>query len=347
MYNLILVFSLFLSLFPTSRNKTVIFFILWIPSALRYGIGADYFSYAHMFYSMSDEIIFYEPAYFLINKLISILHLDFQYVIAISSLIFLYVGMKSIPTYYFYLSLFVFIITCYFPSYNIIRQMISVVFSATAVAQLLKDNKKGYIIYILAGSLFHISILVLLPFYFLRKMKISPYLNLTLILIFSVIILYTSFLHHILNNSFLGLTKYAPYLTNGDHYRTPPHRNLIMVVYFLIPALMILNAKKITKINPNNCLLITLNLFLIIVSIAATKIYILNRVSTIFLFLPYISVSVLMMSIKTKIIKQVTIITIIFSFIFLYQHIISTNKFGINPYISIFDKHHNLNSMLM
>ncbi|MEX6318822.1 EpsG family protein [Providencia huaxiensis] len=84
-------------------------------------------------------------------------------------------------------------------------------FAGLATAQIIKGNNFKFIISIIIGALFHTSILILIPFYILRKINAPRYLLIIITISASMIIYESEVLIDILNNSFLASTKYGYY----------------------------------------------------------------------------------------------------------------------------------------
>lgn len=165
------------------ENKTIgNFFIitsilvLIIPASLRYGIGTDYFSYEIIYNRIAykDEIDT-EPLFWVINYTVSLFDGGVNWVLAISSSIFLVFTYKSFSRNTLVLGVFFSFILLYSDSYNAVRQIIAVAISMYATSFLLNKHKNGIKIFlslIALGALFHFSCIFSLLILVLLKIKI-------------------------------------------------------------------------------------------------------------------------------------------------------------------------------
>jgi transmembrane protein EpsG len=193
-YGVIFPLILFFSLKNFNRDNN--FFrvlsmgILITFMGLRYGVGVDYFSYEDMFL-VGNLSSWVEPGYFYLMKLIHELNGEFYWVttsVALITIYFFYKGVTNL-TPYFVLSIFLFLVS---PSgygfcVNGMRQGISAAIFLFSIKYIIEENFYKYCGILLIASLFHVSALILIPFYFIRLLKFRR--NLYLIIIIVSIIL--------------------------------------------------------------------------------------------------------------------------------------------------------------
>lgn len=155
-------------------SKIIIFSILFLPAAFRYGIGTDYFAYVNHYYKVLNGIsLNTEPLWNFLIKMLVNLKLTPQFIFIISSFITLSFICKNekndsfivLITYYLYL---------YLASYNAVRNGVSLVLIWYAYQCLLKNEKSKFYIFYIFSFLFHYSAIVYLPIFMLgEKIKFS------------------------------------------------------------------------------------------------------------------------------------------------------------------------------
>lgn len=174
-------------LFP-SKLQNIIFLsssavILTFVSSIRYGIGADYFSYRKIYEQMSQVNIYQllvsspvEPLYSLLQKIVFLLGGNYILFLTVISLFihavimwFIY-RFSKLP----WLSVYLYISLQFFAhSMNLLRQSISVCFFMLAYPHLKNRKFLPYCTLLLIGSLFHKSALLMIPFYFILSIRDS------------------------------------------------------------------------------------------------------------------------------------------------------------------------------
>ncbi|MGP1560891.1 MAG: EpsG family protein [Helicobacteraceae bacterium] len=200
---------------PTQNKifeKTAVLF-LCVVAGLRYSTGRDYFSYLYYYELFQDnyDMKKFEVGFDYLIKFANELGLSYNAFLAIQSIFIILVTynalIKNIPIKYRYVSFFFFVIIKenFFDiaASSLLRQAIAVAFFIIATRYIISKNLKAYIITIAIGSLFHESILVLLPLYFINKISIKIiYAALLALLIFL-------FAPEILSNALYETLKFA------------------------------------------------------------------------------------------------------------------------------------------
>ena len=159
-------------------------------SGLRYYVGTDYENYVAAFRMFKGVGIFkylsnfageYEIGFYLLCKIADIFGGE-RMLFFISSLIILILMFKFIESVDIELSLpiayFIFLITSFTSSFNILRQIIAVSITMYGIKYVLEKDLKKYIICCVVACTFHISALIVIPFYFIydkenKSIKIS------------------------------------------------------------------------------------------------------------------------------------------------------------------------------
>lgn len=156
--------------------------VLFIMSAIRSSVGYDYNLYASWFVdaisSTTDEIMLkkVEKGYLIPIKLISDVTNDYQVLFIITAFIII----AAITLYIYFnsekpwLSFFCFLtFGLFFNSMDFMRQMIAAVIILLAFRYLKANRFLPYLVLVLFASSFHISSLIMIPFYFILKIKLN------------------------------------------------------------------------------------------------------------------------------------------------------------------------------
>lgn len=186
---------------------------LFLLSALRYGIGTDYFEYVNMFQNYFSHGIraTIEPIFYYLNKFILFLNLDVQWVFVICSAIYLYpiiyyvLKESESPKFSIYLLV---AMTFYLSSFNTIRQNIATSICLLSLMALKNNKYLTFIFCVLLASGFHYTSIVFLIMLIFKKLIIDP--NKAIVLT-GVFILCMPIITKLINYV-LVYTRYAKYL---------------------------------------------------------------------------------------------------------------------------------------
>lgn len=215
------IFAQLYSLCKQSKHigRSVLFLLSCFPvtfiSAFRYDVGTDYF---HTYVPYYLNIVKYghkpyvsEPLFQLLNDWGAALHLHYQFIFIISSLVitvFLYYVMlkkSDSPA----LSVIIFLFSSiFFSSLNNVRQYMALAIVLYAIVGLKKENILKVIFLFIIAFLIHNSTIIVLPFYLLSKIRISK----KQIIILSIILILSSYLFVMFFKELLALTKYSYFL---------------------------------------------------------------------------------------------------------------------------------------
>ncbi|CBG88919.1 EpsG family protein [Citrobacter rodentium] len=323
---------------------SVLFLFLWIPAAIRFGVGADYFRYLSMVESVRLGYVSTEIGFYFINYIVVWYHLNPQWSIAISSFIAIFLSLKAIPRKYFSISVFVLVCTFYLPSFSLVRQAIAIAFIAYAVKNYIEGNKKNYIVFVLLGSLFHLSALLLLPIYFVARFRVRSSILFLGIFIISLLLFLGSGLNTLLNSDLFLQSKYGYYAASDFIQDAKIGSGIGVLIKMLLPLIFITNAKKILKTNPNLNILLWMSVGCVLANVCSMKIHVFNRLADIFLFVNFMVSSYIITSLEKNVTKQLCSMAILIVFIVFYCRTIQANYnddlggIGISPYKTIFYK---------
>lgn len=216
----VLLFSLF---FQKTKNKSfellfsiLIYLCLCLPLIFRENIGTDYVNYQNIYEAIKNNHWFnVEKGWELLNRFCLLLNLGFKCVIVISGSLTVICFISCFNKENYFLSILFFLLFLYFPSFNIIRQIMSL----SLVFYLIKhDNLKPltkFLVFLLALSI-HISVIVLIPLFFFNEKE--PLLKKTVVFLYCILCLLIPYINIAsLIKYFFSLfdSKYSYYLDDA------------------------------------------------------------------------------------------------------------------------------------
>lgn len=185
-----LLIAILLSLMDNRYDKYIFNYltvILIVFAGFRYGIGVDYFSYYDVISYLSAGVTqAMEPGYLMMAKLISVVGGKEQLLYLLSSTITVIFIAKYIIEFSHYrlLSLYIYVTMpiLYFASFNGIRQFIAVAIFSFSIKYILNKSFFKFISLLLIASTFHITVILMIPCYFIfnRCTKVKHLILLTL-----------------------------------------------------------------------------------------------------------------------------------------------------------------------
>lgn len=214
---ILLLYMFFLALFLNKKyeilNQVLVIFLmtfLTLMIGFRYGVGIDYFSYEEWFHLWYENIT-YEWIYSLLVFFFKTTTGEFYYLTLFMALItnfFIYKGLtkRNIKNIYLVFAIMIFMSSSLFVFANIMRQgLVVAIFFYCSI--FIKERKKWrYFFWILIGSGFHLSILFLLPFYYLHRINIK-FKYYVFLLLMSYLLVYIEFT----KNIFQYIGGFSPY----------------------------------------------------------------------------------------------------------------------------------------
>ena len=312
---LILVWAALLCFRKPSKPKNLIFIMLafsqlFLLSAFRYDIGFDYQMYAVGFRNMTEagfETLTYkdwETGFIVFTKLLGLIPgMDYQWYMIVLSVIailpaaiFIYKNseMPWLSTV-LYVNMFMFFMTM-----NFLRQMIAV--SLVMLAwHFMKRNK--FIIFaliILLAFFFHQTVIVMIPVYFLIKIK--PGIRELLIYGFILLWFYTAStnLFDLITTFFHEEYKDSVFIQQGVSFVY-----MILPVFITVIAFILIKTQTINLTNENKYLT-NLTFIGTLMMVTMSKHSIIERLSYYFIIFMILLVPVIYQSLKTKGINYTT-----------------------------------------
>ncbi|EOU1983770.1 EpsG family protein, partial [Clostridium perfringens] len=160
-------------------SYAISFLITWFISAIRFGIGTDYFMYKDIYeYAIhgatTSEIISWydvEPGWAFLNRILGMLSKDTQVIFIVTSFIFIFCIYKAISDFKddisVGMSIFIFLAIAYIPSFNVVRQYLAIGILMLSF-KYIKDKKLiKFLTIVILASFFHYTALIFLPMYYL------------------------------------------------------------------------------------------------------------------------------------------------------------------------------------
>ncbi|NIE70573.1 EpsG family protein [Pantoea sp. Acro-807] len=347
-YILILFFSsLFAFCYQKSKSPLSFFFLiltflcLWIPAAIRFGVGTDYFRYLGMVQSVRLGYIATEYGYYIINYIVMYLNISPQWVMAITSFLIVFFVFLAIKKEHFFIAIFIFVCLFYLPSMSLIRQAIGVSIIAWGVSEYLKSKKNTCFFAIIIASFFHISMLILLPVYFVSRLGLKARPQLLIPVILAMFFLSNEIINF-LSFPFVAQSKYGFYLNSYFAEKPELGSGIGVLIKIFLPLCYLVRARHFQKIHKNHNILAWLSFTVIAANLISINIHIFSRVADVFLFVSFVAGPYVLLGFDRKVIKQLfvffTIILLTAFYIRTVQVSINNDEggIGISPYQTIF-----------
>lgn len=357
-YNAALVISVMAAFFY-QRNEIrykrkilliISFLPLFLVSALRYKVGADFEEYSYiykyienystLFLGYEDHI---EPIYYIINYSLKLLELDSQLIYVVTSFISLYFVFKSgIKIGRLDLFLLMYVLVFYLNSLNAIRQETAICILIYALICLIKEDNIKFIVYTFIAAGFHYISLAILPILLLNKIvKINKKYLFISIFVFIFLIKF-SIADILISTNLLSGTKYQVYLYMDIYKKETEIGSGLGILVKYLPVILVLLV-PITSFKPSilhfRNITMILNLSLLFSFAISMNFYIFHRFISLFSVSIIFSVVLLYFS-NIKIKKIILLLSITSSLLFFEADIqrsdktIEGNK-AISPYTSI------------
>ncbi|MDO8234126.1 EpsG family protein [Citrobacter werkmanii] len=194
-YVLLVLMSLINAILRTRSTIFSLSALIVLISITRYNIGYDWNNYLDIYSNNGDGFFSNEILFYALIRFCTELSLSYEFFVSLCSLItllFYYKGMRyfSKSKSDFALALSYFVISyCYFEHFNIIRQGIAISIFFYSWKFVDKRKPVWYAAFVIIASCFHSAAILLLPFYFLLRIKsIKPvYYAIVLVLVMVLI----------------------------------------------------------------------------------------------------------------------------------------------------------------
>jgi hypothetical protein len=331
---------------------------LFFIAAFRYAVGYDYYLYANWFNSLrimneNDMMLWArEKGFAFPAKILADAGFEYQVMFIIIAfvitfgIIWLIYRHSCAP----WVSITAFLVSgLYFNSMNFMRQFIAAVLIAFALRYIEEKKFFRFSALVFLASAFHVSALLLLPFYFILKIKLNvPSLTIMLIGSMAVYIFITPLMTFITSYFY---TLYDPLSNVEAASGLPPIYTIAFALFFILAFLL---RKMLIKRNHHANTLLVSMYFAVFFSFLGTTHGILSRLALLFIVAPILILSADMYAVIRDLIfltfkdskKNLNTCAAFISFIFLlingfyYSYLISesVNYNGVVPYQTVFEK---------
>ena len=315
----------------TNVSSFFIFSSLFMMSGFRYMVGTDFLAYKGYFESINRYSFanpFYDKGYYLLNRFISFFTDNSQYVFLATSFIIIYLVNKTLKDYSisYTLSIFLFV-TLYFynNSFNIVRQFIVVSLILYSIKYLVNKDFKGYLVLILIASLFHDTALLMIPFYWILRMRFNKIVYLVLLAFTLGVSFFTTTIIGIVSKVLPSLNIYSNYYFEGSS------ANSIMLSTSLVFLFALLNKAKLIKLDSNVIVYVNAVYFALLFSILARENILFYRFSLYFYIFILLLIPLCIRSMN-KFLRVIMYMLIIPTMTAYYFYLLSNNNAGVLPY---------------
>jgi transmembrane protein EpsG len=214
-----------ISRFNSQLLVSFVFFILFIISGFRFESGTDYDSYDLIYRVIGRGDEYWgnlELGSFALIKILNWISKDSIIFFSVTSFTILSIFFRAWSKYsrsiIFSVSLFVGFYF-YFYSFNIVRQFIAIaIFFSFSTRHLISGNFARYLGVIIFASLFHVSVLAMIPFYFIISKKLSYYSIFSIFFVFCICFLSYPVLLRALPYIFPGYAIYGDYQSGSANF---------------------------------------------------------------------------------------------------------------------------------
>lgn len=239
------------------RSSFVIYFyvifclFLFVFSGFRVDSGTDYEAHRAIFESVHNSGGFWraiEPGFLLLIQLSGLITEDSQIIILTSSLITILLVCYRVykDSLFPIVSLILFVLSYhYIQSFNLIRQYIAIgLYFCFAIQFIRSGSWIKYVILTVISSMFHVSAILLLPVYLIRKSRLSGLFYLTLLSLSGAAYILFPYLEKVVFSLFSNYQSYGDYKEGSANY------SILLVFLMIFPV--IYNLKLFLKRHPNN-----------------------------------------------------------------------------------------------
>ena len=225
--------------------RIILFLVLWIPATIRYGIGTDYMHYV-IIYDYINEFNDIEIGFRSICFLLNWIGADSFWMFTIIGALIYIPCCFGFPRKMMCSGTIMFVVTFYLCSYSLIRQALAVSFILYASSQLLEGRNTRFIVFTMLGSLFHLSALMILPFYFIHQIAEKRMVTIILCIIAGVLILNVNIVEKIFSNALFLASPYGRYASSEQFTQeTQFNTGLGLLAKLFLPMIILIYTKRL------------------------------------------------------------------------------------------------------
>lgn len=325
---------------PTYFYVAPSFILLFFISAFRGDFTTDYTNYANRFesieyYSFLDIIKYdfnIETGYLIMNKVISLFTSNPVYLFALMTLIILICFYYQFNKYSVsvWLSVLMFVTAgSFYASFNISRQIVAVAIIFMGSSFLYNRKMIKYFLVVIFASFFHITSLIMIPFYFILNFRINLR-NLLLFALGSAIIVYN--FNSIVD--FVQLFIYDNYTENSYGMTGQKITNSVIPIAFLLFS--IYHVRKLDSKNTMHRIWLNATIFYAVFNILGLQIEMVERISRFFAPYALLLIPFIFSKMHNKYLRFIYMMILIFMLV-LYNYVILADSV-FDPYYFIWDR---------
>lgn len=358
-YNFILFLStLFVYFSEKAKNKygsilflAISFLIIFLPAALRFNIGTDYWSYVEIYEAVgAGNPVPIEWGTLGLMYILNYLELSVEWFFVITSFIIYFVYFLSLPKKGSVIYHFAYIVTYYLVTYNLVRSALAFSFILLFIKLFLeRKNFSVLTIVFLIAFIFHKSSVLLIVLLAFVYFDVGRIFNNLYGKIFGIGFLIFCFLNRsyligkIVEVNLLDIFGYGHYVETGYFQEVEMGTGLGFLLNISILLIPIFIHDKVKGKVLYNKLVVNSALLLLMASIAMASIGIFSRLQRFFIF-GFVLTAHYFYFIEKKLLKHIVIVFLIFWGILFFEINIIKSRSDvcgggrINPYVSIFNK---------
>lgn len=234
--------------------------IVSIIMGLRYDVGTDWMNYKNAYEEIRDVGINFnsyggfEPLYVLLNAVVGIFNLPYQWFFFIQMCLMLFIAYKGFEPYKFILHFIVlfFVSTLFLNSLNAQRQIISVYLFFFAIRYIKSREFWKYCVCALAATLFHKSSIILFPVYaissslfsFLDKRWTQIFLYVLSLTVFKLAV---PWIIELIAKLVIGDVRYSRNIDSLGTWNLELNSGLGVLLIYVIDIVIIMFSKKLSE----------------------------------------------------------------------------------------------------
>ena len=234
------------------------FLLIVVFIASREYVGRDWDGYYRIFTAVNQQDFKFgesrEIGFLILVNLLNRIGFEFQSFISITAFITIFLFFRAFKRFYYLLPvaiIFFFIGIEYSMVINTIRQGISIFCLLNALMYINEDNKhpiRNYLLFIFLGSLFHYSVILFVPFYWIARWNVKPWA------LFICCIVVFVFCYFFLMNIFIDfmaiIPKYDVYSDSVYVYASDSSFGLGAILLLFLRVLPLFYMEPITNDSP-------------------------------------------------------------------------------------------------
>lgn len=319
------------------------YLILIAISVLRFDIGNDYLAYTELIKFMANKfkLSYYvplsnetrEPFIYILTYIFKESAYPYVWVLGVHfivSLFFLYKAFEDNDSHFIGIMIF-FITGMLFVYWDQVRQAVAISIIIYAIKYIKQENFLKYMLFVLLAATAHYSALLLLPFYFISKIKPRKIIYITIIIVLALSNAATNYFNYILEN-IIALIPYFDTKENSFSYVQILSTGYKIRVFFysLVWSTIIFFLPDKQKVLIN---FLFVGAIIFIMASGALNVM---RISFYFIFTMTLSIPIVLKIEKTRTIMLVMLVGL---FLFFIRDVITdTGTRGCVPYDTVFSE---------